>query len=143
MLIVRSPENQEEFKKYFALRYKILRQKWNQPKGSERDELEESCIHIMALENDLVIGCCRLQFNNAEEAQIRYMAVEEGWQGKGIGRLMLLESEKKAREKGARYIMLEARENAVDFYKQNDYTVTKESYLLFDEIQHYTMIKNI
>jgi predicted GNAT family N-acyltransferase len=143
MLIVRSPENQEEFEKYFALRYKILRQKWNQPRGSERDELEDSSIHIMALENDLVIGCCRLQFNSTEEAQIRYMAVEEGWQGKGIGRLMLLEAEKKAREKGARYIMLEARENAVEFYKQNDYTVTKESYLLFDVIQHYTMIKNI
>jgi predicted GNAT family N-acyltransferase len=38
-------------------------------------------------------------------------------------------------------MILEARENAVPFYKSLGYEILKKSYLLFGEIQHYTMHK--
>ena len=38
-------------------------------------------------------------------------------------------------------MVLEARENAVPFYKSLGYHIEQESYLLFGEIQHYRMKK--
>ncbi len=117
-MIVRSPQTKEEFFKYYDLRWRILRAPWNQPKGSEQDELEGQSIHVMVVENDEVIGIGRAHFNSDYEAQFRYMAVEEDWRGKGIGKLILDELEKRVIEKGAKKIILHARENAVKFYEK-------------------------
>jgi predicted GNAT family N-acyltransferase len=51
--------------------------------------------------------------------------------------------EKEAKQKGWTEIVLEARENAVPFYQAIGYTIVAESYLLFGEIQHYRMQKNV
>ena len=50
-IIVIEPQTPEEFKQYFSLRYEILRKPWGQPKGSERDEGEETSIHRMIIDN--------------------------------------------------------------------------------------------
>ena len=34
------PKSPEDFKKYYNLRYEVLRKPWNQPIGSERDRKE-------------------------------------------------------------------------------------------------------
>ncbi|KAA0012315.1 MAG: GNAT family N-acetyltransferase [Thermoplasmata archaeon] len=71
------------------------------------------------------------------------MAVDERYRNRGIGSEMLKELERVAREKGAKYIVLEARENAVNFYLKNGYVMVKKSFLLFDSIQHYRMMKRL
>ena len=38
-------------------------------------------------------------------------------------------------------IILNARENAVNFYKNSGYEVIRETYILFDKIQHFEMKK--
>jgi predicted GNAT family N-acyltransferase len=55
----------------------------------------------------------------------------------------MLHLEEKAMFMGIQEIILEARENAVPFYKSIGYVIEKESYLLFGEIQHYRMKKEI
>jgi len=40
-------------------------------------------------------------------------------------------------------IMLDAREPAIGFYQKLGYNVEKKSYVLFDEIQHFRMTKQI
>ncbi len=130
-----------DFDKYLELRWRILRKPWNQPRGSEVDELDDEAIHIAAYDEDKMVGVARLHFNSKEEAQIRYMAVEEGYRNRGIGSKMLEKLEEIAKEKGARYVMLNARENAVGFYLKNGYELVEKSYLLFGTIQHYKMRK--
>jgi len=142
-MIIKSPQTKQEFFDYFDLRWRILRAPWNQPKGSEQDELEGQAIHLIAVENEKIIGCGRAHFNNNEEAQIRYMAVEKDWQGKGIGKKILDELENKVIEKGAKKIILHARENVVNFYMRNGYKVVKPSHTLFGEIKHFLMMKEI
>ena len=142
-MIIKSPETPEEFEKYYYLRWKILRAPWNQPKGSEKDDLDKQSIHIIAVENDEVIGVGRAHFNSSSEAQFRYMAVDEQWQGKGIGKLILNELEKRVVEKRAEKIILHARDNAVKFYKRNGYKIVKPSHTLFGVIPHYLMEKTI
>jgi N-acetylglutamate synthase-like GNAT family acetyltransferase len=142
-MIVRVPLTDEEFDKYYDLRWRILRAPWNQPKGSEKDELEGKSIHIIAINEGEIVGCGRIHFNSIDEAQIRYMAVENELQGRGIGKLILNELEQKALEKGAKKIILNARENAVKFYDKNGYKIVKESHTLFGEIKHFLMRKDI
>ena len=134
---------ERDFDKYLELRWKILRKPWDQPRGSEVDELDDKAIHIAAYDGDKIVGVARLHFNSKEEAQIRYMAVDEGYRNKGIGSKMLEKLEKIAKEEGARYVILNARENAVGFYLKNRYELIEKSYLLFGRIQHYKMRKTL
>lgn len=139
---IKQPENEEEFKHYYHLRWQLLRAPWNQPEGSEVDDIEDQCFHVMAIDdNNEVIGVARLQFNSASEAQIRYMAVARTHERQGIGRALIRAMETRAIKTSHKKVILDAREPAVDFYKKFGYNVIEKSYLLFDEIQHFRMEK--
>ncbi len=56
-MIIKEPKTKVEFEQYYDLRWRILRQPWNRPRESEKDEKEENSIHIMVVHNDRVIGC--------------------------------------------------------------------------------------
>lgn len=140
---IRAPKNKEEFKQYYQLRYDVLRKPWNQPLSSNVDDLDNSTIHIAAITDNKVVGCARLQFNNKEEAQLRYMAVTENYRNKGIGRLIVQKAEEITKDNKRIYIVLNAREIALDFYKKNGYSVTEKGELLFGSIQHWKMKKDI
>lgn len=142
-MIIKSPSTQKEFDDYYDLRWRILRSPWNKPKGSEKDDKEQNAIHLMAVEEGKIIGCGRAHFNSDTEAQIRYMAVETEYQNKGVGKAILLELENKVIEKGAKKIVLNARENVIKFYQKNGFKVVKESHTLFGVIKHYLMVKDI
>ena len=136
------PKTKEDFEKYYELRWRMLRKPWAQPMGSERDDLDTSSYHVMICKKDRIpIGVGRLHFNNAHEAQIRYMAVDEQHQKKGIGSLLIRTLEEYARHQKADHIILHAREPAIQFYLQHGYKIEEKSYLLFESIQHYQMKK--
>jgi len=137
------PKTEKEFEKYYDLRWRILRSPWNQEKGSEKDNLEDQSIHIMCLDQSNVVGVGRVHFNSEDEAQIRYMAVENNQQGRGIGGKILLELEGKVKEKGVKYIVLNSRESAVDFYKKYGYVVIGDAPTLFGVIRHFRMRKDL
>ncbi len=71
------------------------------------------------------------------------MAVEESYQGKGAGIKILEALERKLIEKGARTIILNARENVVKFYKKHNYKILGKGHTLFGIIEHYKMRKEI
>jgi len=139
------PNSSAEFKQYYNLRYEVLRKPWLQPKGSEKDDGDKSSIHRMIIDesNGKAVAVGRLQFNTSEEAQIRYMAVSDNYQLKGYGNIIVKTLEDIALNKGIRNIILQARENALKFYWKNGYEIIEKSYLLFDEIQHWLMVKKI
>ena len=139
------PNTSDEFKIYYDLRYEVLRKPWFQPKGSERDDDDETSLHRMIIDepNGKAVAVGRLQFNTIEEAQIRYMAVSDDYQGKGYGRKMVKALDNIAQEKGSRKIILQSRKNAVKFYETNGYKIIEKSYLLFNEIQHWLMVKEL
>lgn len=142
-IIIRRPEPYE-MEAYYKLRWLVLRKPWGQPEGTERDDKEAEGIHLAAYsEQGDMIGCMRLQMNNPIQAQVRYMAVLPEWQGKRVGRYLMEESEKIARESGVREMILHARELAVPFYLACGYTLVEKSYLLFNSIQHYLMNKQL
>ena len=140
---IKEPKTKEEFEQYYDLRWRILRKPWSQPRRSEKDEKEGESIHLMVIHNDRVIGCGRGHLNSPTEAQIRYMAVEESYQGKGVGTKVLKALEKKLIEKGAKTFILNARENVLKFYQKHNYKVIKRGNIIFDVIEHFEMRKEI
>jgi len=138
---VRPPQNEHEFSAYYDLRWKILRKPWGEIKGSERDEFEDSSHHIVAIENNKVVGVARLQETNKRQLQLRYMAVAQNTQKKGVGNAIIIYAEQYAQQYGYTEIFLHAREIAVGFYLHLNYQQLEKSYCLFDEIQHYKMHK--
>lgn len=138
------PQTPDDFEKYYLLRWEILRKPWDQPRGTEKDENEGSAFHLMALdEKEECVGVVRLQNNSATEGQVRFMAVRDDQQGKGIGKMLMQETEKQAKDSGMNKIILQARENAVPFYESIGYTITEKTFKLWDIIQHYKMEKSI
>ena len=142
-VIIKQPATDDDFRQYYKLRWRILRAPWGEPEGSEVDDIEDECFHIMAVDKEKVIGVGRLQYNSAQEAQIRYTAVSEEFEGNGIGRQIVGALEQEAVDHDITTIVLDAREPAVGFYQKLDYRVEQKSYVLFDEIQHYRMIKQL
>lgn len=138
------PSTPSDFEKYYQLRWEILRKPWDQPKGSEKDDAEATSIHAMVLDDaDECVGVSRLQMNSPEEAQVRFMAVRDDQQGKGLGKMLMQYLEEKAKTSGAKKIILQSRENAVPFYLSIGYSVTEKTFRLWDIIQHYRMEKVI
>jgi N-acetylglutamate synthase-like GNAT family acetyltransferase len=125
------------------LRYEILRKPWGKPKETATDELESRSVNAYIEDQGKIVACGRLQDNGGGIGQVRYMAVAEGQQGKGLGKLILNRLEEEALAMGIRSIELQARENAVEFYKAQGYAVRESSFKLWDIIQHYLMTKQL
>ena len=125
------------------LRYEVLRKPWNQTRQSVTDDLEALAINAYIEKDGVVIACGRLQSNANDTGQIRYMAVNNSFQGKGLGKLIVAKLEEEAKLLQIKTIELQARENAVEFYKSQSYTLQKISFKLWDIIQHYLMVKHL
>lgn len=138
------PKSEEELNAYYNLRYEVLVKPWNQPASRARDEWENISVHFLMLnKSKYPIATGRLQLNSEVEGQIRSMAVRPEYQGKGLGRLMIKQIEKEAAERKLKFIVLEARENALNFYLNSGYSAVAESFLLFDVIKHTRMRKEL
>ena len=143
-LDIRQPANEQELERYYDLRWRVLRRPWTQPKESEKDEHETEALHLTAWLGERLVGVGRLDSNSPEEAQIRFMAVEEGYTGQGIGGAILEALEANARTRGARCVVLNARDRAVKFYERHGYQrITSEAERLFDSIEHWRMSKDL
>lgn len=141
--MIRSPKTKKEWDSYYDLRYTILRAPWNQPRGSERNEGDETAKHFAFFDRESIIGVGRLDIMPNAIGQIRFMAVAEHQQGSGVGKNLMLHMETLAKEGQCKEIILHAREIAIPFYAKLGYNIKEKSHLLFDEIQHYLMTKNI
>ena len=54
---VRSPETESEFRVYYDLRWRVLREPWGQPLGSERDEHDVTATHVAGYDEAKRIVC--------------------------------------------------------------------------------------
>jgi predicted GNAT family N-acyltransferase len=140
-IIVRTPSTENEWKAYYDLRYRILREPLNQPLGSERNDGDLTGIHFALYEDNVLKAIARLDQYDDTTFQVRFVAVDSASQGSGYGRKIMEATELKAKELKGEKMILHARDYAVDFYLKQDYTLIEPSYKLFDVLQHYLMEK--
>ena len=144
---VTTPRTADEFERYFELRWQVLRDPFNQPRGSERDELDlpgSGTEHaVIFADSGEAVAAGRIQLNTPDEAQIRYMAVAESRRGEGLGRLIVRRLEEIARSRGATYAVLNARDEAVGFYRSLGYEVVGVGPTIFKTITHSRMSRTL
>lgn len=141
MIEIRKPITEQEWADYYQLRYDVLRAPLNQPPGSERNEGDATGIHFALYEDGILRAIARLDQVEPTVAQVRFVAVDSKYQGKGLGKLIMKSVEDKSIERGDLKMILHARDYAVEFYKAQNYVVVEKSYKLFDILQHYLMEK--
>ena len=143
-MTVKFAKNKEDVERILQLRYKMLRLPWNQSIETATDNLELKSVNVY-IENEVkeITACGRLQENENQIGQIRFMAVSDDYQGKGLGKLIVISLEKSAKELNLKSIELQARDNAVDFYKSCGYKIKEKSFLMWDQIQHFLMEKHL
>jgi GNAT superfamily N-acetyltransferase len=138
------PQSEADWQNYFDLRWRILRAPWNQARGSERDERDDESIHLMicdASRAPVAIG--RLHFISPHEAQVRFMAVEPEFAGRGFGGQILSELESRALFRGAARVVLNARNEATRFYLKHGYVSVGPGDTLFGTVEHVRMEKDL
>ena len=140
---IRPPESKEEWKNYFIFRWELLRKPLGMSKESLEDDLEDSSYHLMGIDDENnVIASGRVHFNDNNQAQIRYMAVKDSYKRKGIGSEIVTKLEEYASSKGAKKMVLNARENALSFYLSLGY-LEKGPYQSDTGIPHSKMEKDL
>lgn len=142
-IVIRAPKNVVEWEQYYDLRYRVLRQPWKQPRGSERNDGDATGVHFALFENDKIAAIARLDLNSENIGQVRFMAVEIEIQRKGYGKQVMLAIESYCKTQNSSEIVLHAREIAIPFYQNLNYVLVEKSHLLFNEIQHFLMNKKI
>ena len=147
---IQPPRTPAEWAAYYALRYAVLRQPWQQPPGSERvpADDEPGTIHALLLAaapaaTPQAVAVAMLQPTGNGQGQIRFMAVAPEAAGTGAGRRVVRHLEAQARAAGITEIVLHSREAAVGFYEKLGYAVVGPSHTLFGVIPHVLMRKNL
>ena len=132
-----------EYDELVQLRTKILRK----PLGLEftidqlSNEYNDFHFGIYNQELKLLGG---MIFNNIgnNTLKMRQVAVDDVCQNKGIGKFMVKQSEKWAKEKGFNKIELNARDTAIPFYQSLGYDAEGEIFIEVS-IPHLKMVKNL
>ena len=140
-ILFKTPSSSEEIKNYDLFRWEILRKPIGKSIESLKDEYEDSSYHLIGIIDNKIIACGRLHFNNAYEAQIRYMAIDEHYQRKGIGVKVIELLEAEAKKKQINKIVLNARNHVIEFYKKSGYKAVRKYEGSDTGIPHTTMEK--
>jgi N-acetylglutamate synthase-like GNAT family acetyltransferase len=119
MYTIKTPKSRDDFKAYYALRYRVLREPFGYPKGTEKDDYEPISEHFMAIsENGEVVGVAKLYEKAEGVGHVSHLAVAPDYQHKGIGHLLLQTMEQRAREKGFKIIGTTARTTASAYFER-------------------------
>ena len=124
-------------------RWEVLRKPLGMTKESLSDSIEDKSFHLMGIDAEKnVIASGRVHFNSENEAQIRYMAVDDRFKRRGIGSEIVDKLERYATSKGVEIMVLNAREEAISFYSSLGYEEVCP-YHSDTGIPHKTMRKSV
>lgn len=132
----------DEYRQMVNLRYAVLRKPLGLNFSPEELEMEKHHIHIGAFEDNKLLGCCFVKFEEPGTAQLRQMAVINSLQGKGIGRALMQFAENIAIDKGYRKMIMNARKTAAGFYSKLGYEIIGEEFEQLS-IPHVKMEKHL
>lgn len=119
MYTIKTPVTHDDFKAYYALRYKVLSEPGGHPKGTEKDDYEPISEHFMAVdEKNNVVGVVKLYERSAEVGFVSHLAVAVEHQHQGIGQLLMNAVEERARQRGFMTLGTMARVTATSYLEK-------------------------
>ncbi len=123
---IRTPQTREDFKAYYGLRFKVLREPWGQPRGSEKDDYEPISRHFMAVDadSDRLVGVVKVFERSEGVAWISHLAVLPEVQKLGVGKVLMDAAEDYARQAGFKKIGCQSRLTTTTYFQKLGYEIT-------------------
>ncbi len=124
------------------LRREVLRRPLGLDFTAEQLAAESDQLHLGAWDGVRAVGALLLAPRGAAMAQMRQVAVAVDARRRGVGRLLVGESEARARREGWTRLVLHARRDAEAFYARLGYQAVGEPYVEIG-LAHVTMTKEL
>ena len=122
-----------------ALRHQVFVSEQGVPLDLEIDEHDETATHIVAVDDGVLVGTCRV-LQAGELAKFGRLVVARDARGRGIGAALLQEAERHARAMGCDRMVLAAQTSAMGLYERAGYAA-RGGVFLDAGIEHVTMEK--
>ena len=104
-----------------ALRFRVLREPFGEPPGSEWFDFEPDSLHLVAVDAGRVVGCVLFHPESAKTGRLYQMAVEPERQGSRVGSALVRGLEAELVRRGVGEVTLHARDTALPFYEKLGY----------------------
>ena len=138
---VREARTESELTAALALRERIFCGEQGVSFEADQDGRDPEATHIVAVEDGVVIGTCRLLFRGPV-ARLGRLAVERDRRGDGIGAEILGEADRIASEAGSESIALHAQTYALPLYERAGYEPYGPTFVE-EGIEHVAMEKRL
>jgi predicted GNAT family N-acyltransferase len=138
---VREARTGDEVTAALALRERIFCGEQGVSFEADQDGRDPEATHIVAVDDGLVIGTCRLLFRG-QVARLGRLAVERDRRGDGVAAAILQEADRVAAEAGAQTIALHAQTYAQALYRQAGYDEHGPAFVE-EGIEHVAMEKRL
>ena len=139
MTDVRTARDESEVEAALALRYDVFCVEQGVSLEEERDGRDAEALHLVVVDGGMVVATCRL-LAEGSEVKLGRMAVATSHRGRRLAAALLVEADTRARELGARRIVLAAQLTAQAVYERAGYAPYGDVFLDAD-IEHVMMAK--
>lgn len=139
MIEVRPTRDEAEVAAALALREEVFCGEQGVSLAEERDGRDEEALHLVVVDDGVVVGTCRLLVEGTT-VKLGRMAVSRTRRGLGLARALITEAEARARAVGGERIVLAAQLSAQPFYDRAGYAAFGEVFLDAG-IEHVMMAK--
>lgn len=124
------------------LRTRVLLETIGRPEKASEFDFPDKDIYLGAFLGECLVATLILTPADNERIQMRQLAVSENFRNIGIGKTLVKKSEMIALERGFKYLILHARESALDFYEQLGYRRCGERFVEVN-LPHWKMEKSL
>jgi predicted GNAT family N-acyltransferase len=140
-LEVREATTEDELAGALALRARVFCDEQGVSFEADQDGRDPEATHIVAIENGVVIGTCRLLFRG-HVARLGRLAVERDRRAGGVAAAILREADRVAARAGSASIALHAQTYAQTLYEQAGYEEYGPTFVE-EGIEHVAMEKRL
>ncbi len=137
---VRVASDEADMHGAFAVRHEVFILEQGVPPELERDEADDSAVHVVARDGTAVVGTARLTRDG--EARVGRVAVLPAWRRRGIAGLLLAALESEARRLGIEEVGLHSQTYVQALYERHGYAVTGPGFVEAG-IDHVPMAKRL
>ena len=138
---VREASTESEVTAALELRERIFCREQGVSFEADQDGRDPEATHIVAVDDGVVIGTCRLLFRGPV-ARLGRLAVEQGRRGDGVAAEILTEADRIATEAGSESIALHAQTYALPLYARAGYEPYGPTFVE-EGIEHVAMAKRL
>ncbi len=131
-----------EYEKALVLRDRVLRKPLGLTFSAEELKKDEGDIHFGLFEGEVILACLILTRTDNQRMKMRQVAVDDNYQGKGLGKELSEAAEDYALESGFNVMFCNARKTAVPFYQKLGYHTVGDEFTEVN-IPHYYMEKHL